>query len=158
MAGECPQTDISLEENVLTFVRHRWPLPRRHNLSLETRITQDLGMDGDDAVEFFKDFGGKFNVDFADLHLRWEQHFAPEGSGSLGAVVVLCLCVTAGFWFYDLFGLLPPWGWGIASTSAAFLIYQRWFAKDTTPPITVGDLVESARSGRWTKPYPDSCR
>jgi len=36
-------------------------------------------MDGEDAVEFFKDFGKKFN---GDLLIRWDQHFALEGGGS----------------------------------------------------------------------------
>jgi hypothetical protein len=155
MASEC-QTDVSLEESILTFVRDHRPIPRRHKLSLETRIAQDIGMDGDDAVEFFEDFGKKFNIDFADLHIRWDQHFAPEGGGSPGTIVVLFICVIAGFWLHDLFGLLPSWGWGIALIGAAILIYQRWFAKKTMLPITVGDLVESARSGQWTKPYSGS--
>jgi hypothetical protein len=153
MASEC-QTDASLEERVLSFVSQHWPIPKRHKLCVETRIAQDLGMDGDDAVEFFKDFGEKFCVDFADLHIRWDQHFVPEGGWSFGAMIVLCVCVTAGFWLHDLFGILPAWGWGIALIGAAVLIHQRWFAKDTMLPITVGDLVESARSGRWTKVLP----
>ena len=154
-ASEC-QIDASLEKNVLTFVRDHCPVLRQHKLSLKTRIAQDLGMDGDDAVEFFADFGKRFDVDFGDLHIRWDEHFAPEGSGSWGAMAVLCICVIAGFWLHDLFGLLPSWGWGIALIGMAAVIHQCWFAKDTILPITVGDLVEAARSGRWTKPYPDS--
>jgi len=133
-------------------------MPRRHHLCLESRIAEDLGVDGEDAVEFFKDFGKRFNVDFADLRIRWNQHFAPEGSGSFGYIVVLCLGVTAGFWLHDLFGLIPPWGWGIALIVAAILIHRRWFAKDKMLPISVGDLVESARLGRWAKSYPDDWR
>jgi Protein of unknown function (DUF1493) len=155
MTSECG-TDVSLEENVLTFVSNHWLIPRRHKLSVKTRLAQDLGMDGDDAVKFFKDFGHKFNVDFADLHIRWNQHFAPEGGGSFGVVVVLCLCVTAGFWLHDTFGLVAPWGWGIVLIGAAILVHRRWFANDTMLSITVEDLVESARLGRWTKSYPDS--
>jgi len=71
-------------------------------------------------------------------------------------MVVLCICGIAGFWLHDLFGLLPSWGWGIALIGAAILIYQRWFTKKTMRPITVGDLVESARSGQWIKLYSDS--
>lgn len=157
MSSEC-QTDVDLEENVLAFVRHRWAIPRRHHLCLESRIAEDLGVDGEDAVEFFKDFGKGFKVDFADLHIRWNQHFAPEGSGSFGAIVVLCLCVTAGFWLHDLFGLVPPWGWGIGLIVAATLIHRRWFTNGKILPISVGDLVESARLGRWTKSYSDDWR
>jgi len=40
---------------------------------------QDLGMDGDDAVEFFEAFGQTFSVDLARLWQHWHHHFAPEG-------------------------------------------------------------------------------
>lgn len=154
MTTEC-QTDAPLEDKVLSFTGERWPM-RRHKLSMSTRLAQDLGMEGDDAVAFFKEFGQRFNVDLAALHVRWGQHLSPEGSGSFGAVVVLCLCITAGFWVHDLVGLLPAWGWGIALAGVAFFIYQRWVAKKMLP-ITIEDLVESARSGRWVKLYPDGC-
>ena len=88
VASEC-QIDASLEKNVLTFVRDHCPVLRQHKLSLKTRIAQDLGMDGDDPVEFFADFGKRFDVDFGDLHIRWDEHFAPEGSGPWGAMAVL---------------------------------------------------------------------
>jgi len=44
-----------------------------------TRLLQDIRMDGDDAVDFFKTFEKKFNVDLVRLWEHWHHHFAPEG-------------------------------------------------------------------------------
>jgi hypothetical protein len=103
-------------------------------------------MDGDDAVEFFKDFAAEFQVNLDDLYARWDQHFGPEGGPSFGFLVILVACIITGFWLRDRFGWLPAWAWGIALILAVILAYQFWFAKKMLP-ITVGDLVESARSG-----------
>lgn len=107
-------------------------------------------MDGDDAVEFFNRFGEEFRVSLDGLHARWHQHFGPEGiplSYSLGFIVLVSLCFTAEFF-------APPWGWGIALIGIVLFICHRWFAKRTMLPITVGDLVESARAGLWINSYP----
>jgi len=109
-------------------------------------------MDGNDAVEFFKDFGADFRVDLDDLYTRWDEHFGPEGGPSFGFLVIVVLCIAAGFWLRDLLGLIPAWAWGIVLILAVILAHQFWFAKRMLP-ITMGDLVESARSGRWSKSY-----
>ena len=59
-------------------------------------------MDGNDAVEFFKDFGAEFRVDLDDLYTRWDEHFGPEGGPSFGFLVIVVLCIAAGFWLRDL--------------------------------------------------------
>jgi acyl carrier protein len=46
------------------------------NIGLDTTLQDDLGMDGDDAVEFFTLFSERFNVDLTDL--QWERHFGSE--------------------------------------------------------------------------------
>jgi hypothetical protein len=157
MTGDNHVSD-PLEDRILSFIGEHWPAPRRHKLSVNTRLVQDLGMDGDDAVEFFKTFGEEFNVSLDGLHARWHQHFGPEGiplTYSLGFIVLVWLCFEAGFLFHDRIGVLPAWGWGTALMGIAIFIYHRWFAKDAMLPITVLDLVESARAGLWIKPYPD---
>jgi hypothetical protein len=91
-----------------------WSVPKSLTMdlphSMSTRLAQDLGMARDDAVAFFMEFCEKFKVDLSTLHVRWSQHFSPEGSGSFGALIVLCLCVIAGFWVQDLIGILHAWG------------------------------------------------
>jgi hypothetical protein len=112
-------------------------------------------MDGIDAVEFFKEFGEEFKVNLEDLGSHWDQHFGPEGipiSVSLVFIVVIWICITAGFWLRDSVGVLPAWAWGFGLIAIAVLIWY-WRVGNTIVPITVGDLVESARSGRWSKSY-----
>lgn len=144
------QSDI-LEDRVQGFTAQHLGV-KRSKLSTATRLNRDLGMDGDDAVEFFKDFAAEFQVNLDDLYARWDQHFGPEGGPSFGFLVILVACIITGFWLRDRFGWLPAWAWGIALILAVILAYQFWFAKKMLP-ITVGDLVESARSGRWSKSY-----
>lgn len=138
-----------LEDRVRGFTARHLGV-KQEKLSTGTRLNRDLGMDGDDAVEFFKDFGTEFKVNLDDLYAMWDQHFGPEGGPSFGLLVITVLCITAGFWLRDLFGLAPAWAWGIGLISLVILAYQLWFARKMLP-ITVGDLVNSARSGRWGK-------
>ena len=140
----------TLEEEVLDFTARYWHMDR-DELSTSTRLSEDLGMDGDDAFEFFRAFGEEFKVNLDGLHANWKQHFSPEvGAASFGVIAAICVCVTAGFWLGDVLGILPSWGWAIALMGIAFAVYQRWFARKGMLSITVGDLVDSARSGRWT--------
>jgi len=59
---------------------------RPSRISPETRLVQDLGMDGDDAVEFFEAFFVRYGVDPAGFDLY--QHAGPEG----------CLPLWPWFW------------------------------------------------------------
>ena len=93
-----------VEANVVAFTAQKLSV-RREKLSTNTRLAQDLGMDGDDAVDIFNEFGSTFGVDLHGLHANWERHFLQEGGpSSLGAMVVICGCVTAGFLLRDLVG------------------------------------------------------
>jgi acyl carrier protein len=71
------QLDI-LEERVLDFTAQQLAV-KRSKFSTASRLNQDLGMDGDDAVEFFRGFSAKFKVNLDDLYTHWDQHFGPEG-------------------------------------------------------------------------------
>jgi acyl carrier protein len=144
----------NIEERVLDFTAQQRAV-KRNRVSTASRLNQDLGMDGDDAVEFFRDFSAEFKVNLDDLYSRWGQHFGPEGV-SFGFLVIVVLGITAGFWLRDLVGILPAWAWGIGLTSVGIVAHQLWFVRKMVP-ITVGDLVESARSGRWKKSYNGSC-
>src|SRR5450755_1198605 len=96
------QSDI-LEDRVQGFTAQHLGVTRSR-LSTATRLNRDLGMDGDDAAEFFKDFAAEFQVNLDDLYTRWDQHFGPEGGPSFGLVVILVACITAGFWLRDRLG------------------------------------------------------
>jgi acyl carrier protein len=51
----------------------------------ETRISDDLGVNGDDGVEFMIAYGREFNVDVSKFMAA--NYFDPEGSRVLSAIV-----------------------------------------------------------------------
>jgi len=68
---------------------------RKDRLSEDSRLLQDLGVDGADAVELLEAFSEKFDVDMA--HFPLSKHFGPEAGFNL---------------FYHLYCLLferPKW-------------------------------------------------
>lgn len=48
------------EERVMRFTAQHWPVRRDGCLPTETRLEQDLGMDGEEAVAFFDAFQRDF--------------------------------------------------------------------------------------------------
>ena len=50
-------------------------------LTPHTRLFHDLGLDGDDAVEFFEVFEREFAVDLSGMD--WNQHIEPESAGCM---------------------------------------------------------------------------
>lgn len=44
----------------------------------ETRLFQDLGVDGDDGDELMQQFGDQFNVNMDNFYLNYHKHFGPE--------------------------------------------------------------------------------
>ena len=47
-------------------------------ISLDSRIAQDFGVDGDDGVELLDNYSKKFNVDLSQFN--YDEYFGPEGS------------------------------------------------------------------------------
>lgn len=92
---------------------------RQQDLHMETTLFRDLGIDGDDAVDFFNEFGKRFQVDLADFNLG--KHFGPEASDPLSSVITW----VQGWWTGD-------------HHSAAGVT-----------PVYLRDLVEAAHLGRW---------
>lgn len=54
-------------------------------ITLETTLGDDLGVSGDDAVEFIIAFGKEFNVDVS--HFKAANYFEPEGDVILPSVL-----------------------------------------------------------------------
>jgi uncharacterized protein DUF1493 len=69
----------NLELAVMEFVA-RETSARLSALSLDTRLREDLGVDGQDAADLFNDFSATFGVDLSSFHLS--EHFGPEASFS----------------------------------------------------------------------------
>lgn len=61
--------------------RYRKPLTR------ETCLEKDLGMTGDDAFEFIRDFSKQFDVDISKFEMR--KYFMPEADSVLPMIIRL---------------------------------------------------------------------
>ena len=97
-------------------------------LSPDTRVNCDVGLHGDDAGESLSALAGRFRVDLSDFN--FEDYFQPECGTGDGAWIFL-LPFVAVFWLIDrLLGI---------------------HRKPRREPLTIGDLVEAARAGRWVK-------
>ena len=72
-----------MAERVKAFVAVHTLHPRRR-ITLDTRLGEDIGVDGDDAVELFRDFGVHFEVDLSDI--EWNRHFSSEGCNPIAAL------------------------------------------------------------------------
>ena len=57
----------------------------RRPLIRDTTLEKDLGMSGDDAVEFILEFSEKFNVDVSRFEIK--KYFFPEGDSVLPAII-----------------------------------------------------------------------
>jgi len=122
----------------------------RDNVKLSSRLRRDLGMDGDDAVEFFQEFEERYGVDLSPLYRRWDRHFGPEGYGNPRAFLIAIALLFSPLPLLP-FGVSPVWVWGIAIV--ALLLWRwplRWWPwRDTTIAVSVQDLVTAAETGKW---------
>lgn len=94
----------------------------RNRVAVNTTLLSDIGLDGEDAIDFLLEFSTRFNVDMSSL--RFSDHFGTEG---------LPLYV------------LPGCAWALLR----FLWYMDWHKAVRLKPIYVRDLINAARAGRW---------
>ncbi len=144
-----------LELRVLAFTARQRGITVE-KVDLLSRLREDLGLDGDDAVEFFEAFHQEFDVNLDGLRgKRWKRHFAPArqpaAAARVAAFILLTLFLSAsimsGYLGWTALWLLvfaAMWLFG----SQAWPISWLWPA---TVPITVQDLVDAAAAGRWVK-------
>ena len=139
---------MALEERIVAFATEELGM-RPGRIGLSSRLSHDLGMDGDDAVQFFERFGEDFKVDLTVLYDHWREHFGGEGM-SLEAMLVIGAAVGLGIILHEAFQPIPWWIWMIVLLCAFHFGYYRRFK---VVPVTVSDLVDAAKEGRWVKPY-----
>lgn len=96
-------------------------------ISLETRLFEDLGMDGDDGDEFLAAFGDEFNVDISPVA---PLNYFNDASSLTGH------------------SLMIP---AVAYISPAFRTRVERAARGLKA-LSVRDLVATARAGRWITP------
>lgn len=123
MADDTSQCSDNLEARVKALVAAETGT-RLDGISSSTRLAEEIGIDGDDAVHFFERFAKEFDVDLTEM--QWHMHFSDEGLGCpVGCV----------------FALIFGWSYTHGVPFSPFV------------PVTVGDLVEAAMAKRWVKKY-----
>ena len=144
---------LPIEAEVLDLIAHERRLPR-HKVTLSSRLLHDLGMDGDDAVEFFREFEERYDPDLAILYEHWDRHFGPEGFGSPLMFLVMLVLLFLPLPLIPL-GISPALVWGaeIAAVLLWHWPFKQWPLKDKTIPVTVEDVVVAAETKRWPIAY-----
>jgi hypothetical protein len=118
-----------LTRRVFDLVARELGVPRSR-LQSETRIEDDLGCTGDDAVDLMRAFSEEFEVDLNAF--RFDLHFAPERPAGPEFLFLLPLSLLAR------------------------VVGIRWPVPRSSPePITVGHLVSVAARGCWFRPAAD---
>ncbi|WP_165184083.1 acyl carrier protein [Caulobacter soli] len=126
-------------------------------IDLNSRLLEDLGMDGDDAVEFFDLYEKRFAVDLKPLWGHWRKHFGPEGLGwsdyrfNLAAFACIC-CMAAGLYWTTL----PPWVTPVAGLALITTFGLGWRSERKNKPhvsLTAAHLIEAAVTKRWPLDY-----
>lgn len=124
-------------------------------VSLDSRLVQDLGIDGEEAIEFFEAYDKEFQVDLSLLiDQSWQRHFGPKGGVHWSIVAGFFVCYLVASALDRWVGHLPQWVWYLATILTwAGLLRLRPFARSENElvPITVRDLVEAAQDQRWSK-------
>lgn len=121
-------------------------------IDVSSRLLQDLGMDGDDAVDFFISVQERFGTDLTALHERWSDHFGPEGFSCWNGLVIIPAAVIGGV--AAVLADLGPAG-GVVITAALLALWlwvmKNWGPPDKTQPITVGQVIAAVEAGAWPR-------
>lgn len=116
----------SLPHQVACFVAEEAGYPLR-KIKAETTLLGDIGIDGDDADEFFEAYAKRFHVDLTGIDLS--HHFQSEVELLAGPVG--CLLALS-----NLFWRRKPDARDVHETLGK-------------TPIHVADLIAAAGRGRW---------
>ncbi|TAJ62279.1 hypothetical protein [Brevundimonas sp.] len=115
-------------------------------------MLDDLGIDGDEAADFFVAFGAEFEVELEPLYRNWPRHFGQEGfpvSAGLLMVAVACVIAVPA----AVIGL-PSWaviGLSLAASFGWLFGLRAWplGGGKALEPVTIEDLIHAAQAGRW---------
>lgn len=121
-------------------------------IDASSRLLQDLGMDGDDAADFFTSLQERFGTDLTALHEGWSDHFGPEGFSCWNGLLIIPVAVVGGVVAALLdFGAVG----GIAITFALLALWlwamKTWGPPDKMQPITVKQVIAAVEAGSWPR-------
>ena len=74
--------------DVITFVAEYWEVPKSE-LFAETSVNEDLGMDGDDGLEFMEAFSQRFAVDLGAF--PYDNYFGPEAAATPISLIAMMI-------------------------------------------------------------------
>jgi len=136
--------DDHLSARVLAFTARQLGY-NIEKVGLESRLLEDLGLDGDDAGEFFQAFAQEFAVDLHDFSLS--RHFGPEGIPfrvTLASLLILALAAA-------LAALLSWWAIPFFLAALVLLLGYRYRKSQRSSPgsLRVLHLVQAATARRW---------
>ncbi len=139
----------NLEAEVIDLVADERGLPRE-KVGLSDRLLQDLGMDGDDAVDFFNTVHERFGTDLTALHEHWSEHFGPEGFSCWNGLVIIPAAIVGGL-VAGAAGLSTFWGVAltVALIATWLWVMRRWGPPDRMVPVAVADVVAAVEAGAW---------
>lgn len=124
---------------------------RRERIRLSDRLLQDIGLDGDDAVDFFVSVQERFGTDLTQLREHWSEHFRAERTLMWAAVVPILFLIVA----ILVAGSTHSKAWGAAAgltlAAIAAAIMLRRTPRKRMVPITVQELVVAAEAGMWSE-------
>ena len=128
------------------------------DLDAEARLLHDLGMDGDDAVEFFSMLQDEFATDLRSLKARWHDHFGGEYP-PLAGWLAIAVAILAGVAAARLSGFDHPVLWAMVIAGVWLLAFRgRPLRGPKMIPITVRDVLASVAAGRWLMSYDEPVR
>jgi hypothetical protein len=142
-----------IEERVFEFVASETGV-RRRKLTLSTRLREDIRMDGDDAVEFFRAFAMMFDADLTPLWNNWDTHFGPEAAPSWPTIRALIASVLVAILAGSAIPGIPIWALLVAAFAMWFGLSRLPAARGSDPnmkSITIQDLVDAATARRWIR-------
>lgn len=145
---------LTLEDRVIEFTANRIPAAAGR-VTLDSRLLQDLGLDGEDAMEFFEAYDDEFDVDLSVLiEQNWKRHFGAVGGVRWGIVAGFFVCFVISEILERLMRAVPQWMTYLLLILIWAGLMQFWPFGARPPelvPITVRDLVEAARAREWVK-------
>ena len=144
-------TGVELELRQLAAAHAGLPPDRVRS---DSRLLQDLGLDGDEAMEFFVAVARRYNLELTDLWKDWNRHFAPEGyplAGCLLVPVALFTAFATAMWLRDSLYLTRNAALLLGALLSAPLIWigGRITKRRRFEPIRISDVVAAVERGRW---------
>ena len=142
-------TSHNLQREIIDLVAAERGLPRE-KVKLSDRLLQDLGMDGDDAVDFFISVHDRFGTDLTQLQQNWSEHFGPEGFSLWNGLVIVPAAIIGGL-VAGFAGLSTFWGLAVTVALLAAWLWamRRWGPPDRMVPVTVQEVVAAVEAGAW---------